>query len=105
MRWAFQHSSESKIESRIAILAAVVAGVLNACAFFINSFPEKLDYALIPGTVAFILIGGGEAGSTPSAEAVAPYIGGLVNMLFYGLLTFGITRLWKKTRNVRQSIN
>src|ERR1700730_11525924 len=101
MRWAFQHSSESKIESRIAILAAVVAGGLNACAFFINSFPEKLDYALIPGTVAFILRGGGEAGSTPSAEAVSLHRR-LMNMLFYGLLTFGITRLWKKTRNVRQ---
>jgi hypothetical protein len=73
-------------------LASVVGGVLTLIAFTFDaakvssSLSSVLDVAVVPGTIAYLLISGGEAGSTPFAEAVAPFAAGLVNMFFYPLV-------------------
>jgi hypothetical protein len=82
--------------SIIAILAAAFGGVLTAIAFRTENAPEFLNYSVLPGTTAFLLVSGGEAGSTPGAEAIAPFAAGLVNMIFYSCTVIGIVKICRK---------
>jgi hypothetical protein len=89
----------SELSSRlsiIAILAAAFGGVLTAIAFRTQNAPEFLNYSVLPGTIAFLLVSGGESGSTPRAEVVAPFAAGLVNMIFYSCAVIGIVKIGRK---------
>jgi len=79
--------------SIIAILAAALGGVLTTIAFNKENAPVLLIYLTLPGTIAALLISGGEAGSRPIAEAIAPFAAGLVNMIFYSLVVIGIVKI------------
>jgi hypothetical protein len=82
--------------SIIAILAAAFGGVLTAIAFHTENAPAFLDYSVFPGTIAFLLVSGGEAGSRPTAEAIAPFAAGLVNMIYYSFVVIGIVKICRK---------
>jgi len=79
--------------SIIAILAAAFGGVLTAIAFRTENAPAFLNYSVLPGTIAFLLVSGGEARSTRIAEAIAPFAAGLVNMIFYSCLVTGMIKI------------
>jgi hypothetical protein len=79
--------------SIIAILAAAFGGILTTIAFHRENAPAFLIYSTLPGTIAALLISGGESGSTPIAEAIAPFAAGLVNMIFYSLVVIGIVKI------------
>jgi hypothetical protein len=79
--------------SIIAILAAAFGGLLTAIAFHTENAPAFLYYLVLPGTIASLLVSGGEAGSTPTAKAIAPFAAGLVNMIFYSFIVIGITKI------------
>jgi hypothetical protein len=82
--------------SIIAILGAAFGGVLTAIAFRTENAPAFLSYSVLPGTIAFLLVSGGEAGSTPTAEAIAPFAAGLVNMIFYSFAVIGMVKICRK---------
>jgi hypothetical protein len=82
--------------SIIAILGAAFGGVLTAIAFRTENAPAFLSYSVLPGTIAFLLVSGGEAGSTPTAEAIAPFAAGLVNMIFYSCIVIGVAEICRK---------
>jgi hypothetical protein len=82
--------------SIIVILAAAFGGLLTAIAFRTENAPVFLNYSVLPGTIAFLLVSGGHAGSTPTALAMAPFAAGLVNMISYSLVVIGIAKICRK---------
>jgi hypothetical protein len=64
----------------------------------VGKVSNALDVAVVPGTIASLLISGGEAGSTPFAEAVAPFAAGLVNMVFYPLILLVFVKIYRLLR-------
>jgi hypothetical protein len=80
----------------VAILAGAFGGVLTAIAFRTQNASALLNYSVLPGTFAFLLVSGGEAGSTPIAEAIAPFAAGLVNMIFYSCIVIGVAEICRK---------
>jgi hypothetical protein len=88
----------------VCVLASVAGGLLTAIAFTFdaakasNTLSSVLDVAVGPGTIAYLLISGGEAGSTPFAEAVAPFAAAVVNMICYPMILVAIIRIYCKLR-------
>jgi hypothetical protein len=82
------------------ILASLVGGLLTLIAFTLDvaKVSNALDVAVVPGTIAYLLISGGEAGSTPFAEAVAPFAAGLVNMICYPLILLVFVKIYRQLR-------
>jgi hypothetical protein len=86
------------------VLASIAGGALTLLAFTFNeakvssTLSNVLDIAVVPGTIAYLLISGGEAGSAPFAEAVAPFAAGIVNMIFYPIILLGIFRIYRRLR-------
>jgi hypothetical protein len=86
------------------VLASVVGGVLTVITFTFdaakasNALSSVLDITVGPGTIAYLLISGGEAGSTPFAETVAPFAAAVVNMIWYPVILLAIIRIYCKLR-------
>jgi small neutral amino acid transporter SnatA (MarC family) len=86
------------------VLTSVVGGILTAIAFTFdaskasNTLSSAVDVAVGPGTIAYLLISGGETGSTPFAEAVAPFVAAVANMICYPLILLAIIRIYRKLR-------
>jgi hypothetical protein len=82
------------------VTASIVGGVLTLIAFThdLGEASNALDVAIVPGTIAYLLISGGEAGSTPVAEAIAPYAAGIVNMICYPLVLLIILRIYRRLK-------
>jgi hypothetical protein len=82
------------------VLASLVGGILTVIAFTFDAAKASnvLDVAVGPGTIAYLLISGGEAGSTPFAESVAPFVAAVVNMICYPLILLAIIRIYCKLR-------
>lgn len=80
------------------VIASIVGGILTLIAFTLDAgkASNALDVAIVPGTIAYLLISGGEAGSTPMAEAIAPYVAGIVNMICYPLVLLMILRVYRR---------
>jgi hypothetical protein len=76
--------------SIVAILAGAFGGVLTAIAFRTQNASALLNYSV------FLLVSGGEAGSTPIAEAITPFAAGLVNMIFYSCIVIGVAEICRK---------
>jgi hypothetical protein len=84
------------------VIASIIGGVLTLIAFTLDAgkASNALDVAIVPGTIVYLLISGGEAGSTPIAEAIAPYAAGLVNMICYPLVLLIIFRIYRRLTGV-----
>jgi hypothetical protein len=88
----------------VCILASVIGGGATLLAFTVdvakssNVFSNLLNIAVMPGTIAYLLISGGEAGSTRFAETVAPFVGGMVNMLCYSLVFLAASNFYSWIR-------
>jgi hypothetical protein len=80
------------------VIASIVGGVLTLTGFALDAgkASNALDVAIAPGTIAYLLISGGEAGNTPAAEAIAPYAAGIVNMICYPLVLLVILRVYRR---------
>jgi LytS/YehU family sensor histidine kinase len=64
---------------------ASVGFVFTVLAFTSEWFGSHLQYAVLPGTVAFLLASGGEAGGPDIMVLVGAVLGTLVNTLLYAL--------------------
>jgi hypothetical protein len=79
-----------------AILASVVGGTLTGLAFSKFHHSGLLDLAVIPGTIVYLIISGGEAGSSPFAEAIAPPIAVIVNMVCYSAVVLAASQVFRR---------
>jgi hypothetical protein len=71
---------------RSFILGTFIGLILTGLAFSNGTAMRCLDYGVLPGTIAFLIISGGEAGSTQLMFHIATASAFLVNAVLYGFL-------------------
>ena len=52
-----------------------------------------LEYLVLPGTIAFLLVSGGHAGASHWAQAIAPVVAVLANMVAYALVVIVTSKI------------
>ncbi len=83
----------SRRVAAVSILASVMGGLMSVLVFQIESPPKFLEYLVLPGTTAFLVVSGGHAGAPKWALAGTPAIAVVVNMLVYAIAAIGISKI------------
>jgi hypothetical protein len=86
----------NKLPRRIVvatILASIIGGLMSALAFQMENPSGLLEFPVLPGTIAFLLVSGGHAGAPQWATRIAPSVAVGVNMFAYAIVAFGFSKI------------
>src|SRR5215472_4511219 len=96
-------TAHSKFLFMASILASIIGGVLSVVIFRVHNPSGFLESIVLPGTMAFLVVSGGHAGAPAWAEAIAPFVAVVVNMLTYAFIVFGAIKILCKMKRENSS--